>query len=124
MTDEFIHWPNPHLLLSATCDEILSWTTKFFMKHYLVSNYIATLYFYNPPNVLQGSTYNVGIAVSVGVTRYHIYYSIGPLSNTVPKSTTLLPKLSPSPSTLTPCNQQEFALVHVVLLPWPCTLPG
>ena len=25
MIDDFIHWPKPYLLLSATCDEILSW---------------------------------------------------------------------------------------------------
>jgi hypothetical protein len=25
MMDEFIHWAKPELLLSTTCDEILSW---------------------------------------------------------------------------------------------------
>ena len=30
--DEFIHWPKPYLLLSATCDEILSWMIEIWMK--------------------------------------------------------------------------------------------
>ena len=38
MMDEFIHWPNPYLLLSATCDEILSWLFEIWMKGHLVSN--------------------------------------------------------------------------------------
>jgi len=57
-------------------------------------------------------------------TIYHTECSIGPLSNTFQKSTAVLPKHSSSLSTLTPCNQQEFTLVHVLLLPWTCALPG
>ena len=36
--DEFIHWPKPHPLLSATCDEILAWTIEIGMKNHLVSD--------------------------------------------------------------------------------------
>ena len=32
MMDEFIHWPKPSLLLSSTCDELLSWMIKIWMK--------------------------------------------------------------------------------------------
>ena len=35
--DEFIHWPKPYLLLSATCDELLSWMIGIWMKNYLAS---------------------------------------------------------------------------------------
>ena len=38
MMDEFIHWPKPYLLLSATCDEILSWTIEIWMKNTLISD--------------------------------------------------------------------------------------
>ena len=36
--DEFIHWPKPYVLLSATCDEMLSWMIEIWMKFYLVSD--------------------------------------------------------------------------------------
>ena len=36
--DEFIHWPKPYLLLLATCDEILSWMIKIWMKNHSVSD--------------------------------------------------------------------------------------
>ena len=38
MMDEFIHWPKPDLLLSATCDEILSWMIEIWMKMQFVSD--------------------------------------------------------------------------------------
>ena len=38
MMDEFIHWPKPYLLLSTTCDEILSWMIVIWMKNHLVSD--------------------------------------------------------------------------------------
>ena len=38
MIDEFIHWPNPYLLLSATCDNILSWMIEIWMKNHLVGD--------------------------------------------------------------------------------------
>ena len=38
MMGEFIHWPEPCLLLSATRDEILSWMIEIWMKCHLVSD--------------------------------------------------------------------------------------
>ena len=38
MMDEFIHWLKPYLLLSATCDEMLSWVIEIGMKNHLVSD--------------------------------------------------------------------------------------
>ena len=38
MMDEFICWPKPYVLLSATCDEILSWLIEIWMKIHLVSD--------------------------------------------------------------------------------------
>ena len=38
MMDEFIHWPKPYLLLPTTCDEMLSWMIKFWMKNHLVND--------------------------------------------------------------------------------------
>ena len=38
MMDEFIHGPKSYLLLSATCDEMLSWMLGFWMKNHLVSD--------------------------------------------------------------------------------------
>ena len=38
MMDEFVHWPKPYLLLSATSDEIMSWMTGTWMKTHLVSD--------------------------------------------------------------------------------------
>ena len=36
--DEFIDWPEPYLLLSTSCDEILSWMIEIWMKICLVSD--------------------------------------------------------------------------------------
>ncbi len=36
MMDEFICWPKPYFLLSATCDEILSWMIESWMEIHLV----------------------------------------------------------------------------------------
>jgi hypothetical protein len=36
--DEFIHWPKLYLLLSTTCDEILSRMIEKWMKNHLVSD--------------------------------------------------------------------------------------
>ena len=38
MMDEFNHWPKPCLLLSATCDEILSCVIEIWMRNHLVSD--------------------------------------------------------------------------------------
>ena len=36
--DEFIQWPKTDLLLSTTCDEIMSWIIETWMKNHLVSD--------------------------------------------------------------------------------------
>ena len=69
MMDEFIHWPKPYLLLSATCDEILSWVIEVWMKNHLVSDgNCNTVNLDPPPNFLKkrGMTNNVGLAFIVG----------------------------------------------------------
>ena len=38
MTDEFIHWPKPYILLSATCVEIFSWMIEIWDENDLVSD--------------------------------------------------------------------------------------
>ena len=38
MMDEFIHWPKPCLLLSTTCDGILSWMFEVWMMNHLVTD--------------------------------------------------------------------------------------
>ena len=63
MMDEFIHWPKPYLLLSATCDEILSWMIEIWMTNHLVT---ATSQIYNLSNKLQGVTNDVGLTLGVG----------------------------------------------------------
>jgi hypothetical protein len=35
---EFIHWPKPYILLSRTCDEILSQIIETWMQDHLVSD--------------------------------------------------------------------------------------
>ena len=39
MVDEFIRWPKPNLLLSPTCDDILTWMIVIWMKLHLVSDW-------------------------------------------------------------------------------------
>jgi hypothetical protein len=68
MMGEFIHWPKPYLLLSTTCDEIVSWMLEIWMKKQLVSdnNYnIVNLY---PPKFSQRMTKYVGLTFSVSDT--------------------------------------------------------
>ena len=38
MMDESMHWPKPYLLLSPTCDEILSWMIEIGTKYHLASD--------------------------------------------------------------------------------------
>jgi hypothetical protein len=57
-----------YLLLSATCDEIVSYMIKFWMKSHLVSDNncnIVNLYF---PKKLQGMTNNIDLRFNVGDT--------------------------------------------------------
>ena len=71
MMDEFIHWPKPYPLLSATCDEILSWRIDIWMRNQLVSDS-----FCNTQIFLQRMTNNVGLAFSVGDTTPRFTMSI------------------------------------------------
>ena len=66
MMDEFIHWPKPYLLLSATCDEILSWMIEIWMKNHSVSESNCNIV--NPNNG--------GLAFSVGDTTLRFTISI------------------------------------------------
>ena len=68
MMDEFIHWLEPYLLLSATCDEILSWMIEIWMKIHLVSDSNCNTLNPYSPKILQGMTNNVGLTFSVGDT--------------------------------------------------------
>ena len=65
--DEFIHWSKPYLLLSTTCDEMLSWAIGIWMKS-LRGFYI--------PQKLQGLANNVGLTFSVGDTILKFTISI------------------------------------------------
>ena len=60
--DNFIHWPKPHLLLSATCDAKVSSMTEIWMKHCHLasdSNY-NTINLSSPKNVTRNDKKNVG----------------------------------------------------------------
>ena len=60
MMDESIHWPQPYLLLSATCDEMLSWMIEIWIK---LQHYTSII-----PINLQGMTNYVGLTFSFGDT--------------------------------------------------------
>jgi len=68
MMDEFILWPKPYILLSTTCDEVLSWMIEIWMRHRLVSGNNRNTINLKSPNFLQGMTNNVGFKLSVGET--------------------------------------------------------
>jgi hypothetical protein len=68
MMDEFIHWPKPHLLMSATCDEILSRMINIWIKKHLIIDSNCDHVNLLSPNNLQGMTNNVELAISVGDT--------------------------------------------------------
>ena len=38
MMDEFMYWPKPSLLLSATCGEKVAWMIDFWMESHWVSD--------------------------------------------------------------------------------------
>ena len=63
--DEFIHWPKPYLLLSTTCDAILSWMMEIEMKIQLISGNNCNARIYNLPKKLQEMINNVGLTLSV-----------------------------------------------------------
>ena len=59
--DEFIHCPKPYLLLSATCDEILSWVFDIWMKNHLASDSICNAVKpFPPPKKKVGLIFGVG----------------------------------------------------------------
>ena len=68
--DEFIHWPKPYLLLSATCDELLSCMIEIWMNNHLGQylTVIAALEIYSLLENLQGMMNIVGLTFSVGDT--------------------------------------------------------
>ena len=63
MMDEFIHWQATYLLLSATCDEILSWMIK-------TCNTII------PQTITRNEKKDVGLTFSVGDTILQFTMSI------------------------------------------------
>ena len=68
-TDEIVHWPEPCLLLSSTCNEILSWMMEFWIRNHLVSgSNCNTVNLQSFPNFLHGLTNNVRLSFSVGDT--------------------------------------------------------
>ena len=69
--DEFIHWSKPYLLLSTTCDEMLSWAIGIWMKNHSVSGSKSII-----PQKLQGLANNVGLTFSVGDTILKFTISI------------------------------------------------
>ena len=73
MTDEFIHWPKPYLLLLATWDEIISWMIDILMKNHLISgSFKCNIVNLHSPNFLQEMTNYVELTFSVGTTiQYH-----------------------------------------------------
>ena len=77
MMDEFIRWPKPYLLLSATCDEILSWMIEIWMKNHLVSDSNCNTIRLYSSKTLQGMANNVGLTLSVGDTTPRSTISIG-----------------------------------------------
>ena len=68
MMDEFIHWPTSYLLLSTTCDEILSWMIAIWMKNHSVSDRNCNTVNLLSPKNWQGMTNIVGLTFSVGDT--------------------------------------------------------
>ena len=47
---EFVHWPKPYLLLSATCDEILSRMSEIWMQiHFVCDNNCHAVNLESPP---------------------------------------------------------------------------
>ena len=82
MMDEFIHRPKPYILLSTTCDEILSWMIEIWMKNHLINDSNCnTINLLSPNNV--GFIFSVGDTIPrftisteqtirIGDTKYHI----------------------------------------------------
>ena len=58
----------PNLLLSSTCDEILSWMIEIWMKTQLVSDSNCNIVNLYSPKKLQGMTNNISFIFNVGDT--------------------------------------------------------
>jgi hypothetical protein len=65
MMHEFIYWPKLYLLLSATCDETLSWMIEMQMKNHLVSDSNCNVVNLQSPKRLQGMTNHIAFTFSV-----------------------------------------------------------
>jgi hypothetical protein len=77
MMEEFISiGPKPYLLLSAICNEILSWMIGIWMKIYTVSDISCNIVVLQSSQNLQGMTNNVGLTFSVGDTIWWFTISI------------------------------------------------
>jgi hypothetical protein len=70
------HWPKPYLLLSGTCDEILSWMIENWMKNHLVSDNNCSIAHLNSLKKLCGMINNFGLTFSVGDTLLWFTLSI------------------------------------------------
>jgi hypothetical protein len=81
MMDEFIRWPKPYRLLSATSDEIWTWMIELWMKIDLVSASNCNTLNLKSPQKLQGMTNNVGLTFSVGDTTLCKTIRIGDISS-------------------------------------------
>ena len=75
MMEEFIRWPKPYLLLSATYHETLSWMIGNWMNFHLVSDDICKTVIFNPPQNTRGMTNNVGLTFGVGDIIYTAVYN-------------------------------------------------
>ena len=81
MKDEFIHWPKSYLLLSPTCDDMLSWMIEFWIKNHLLSDSKYNTINLQSPKKLQGMTNNAGLTFSVGVLHHVLHVLV--LSKTI-----------------------------------------
>jgi hypothetical protein len=74
--DEFIRWPKPYLLLSATCDEILSWVIEIWIENHLVNDNNCNTENFIIPKILPRMANNVESTFSVGDTIWQFDISI------------------------------------------------
>ena len=73
--DEFNHWPKPYLLLSETCEAILSWTIEILDEKSLgrwqeLQHYKSTI----PPKLYEGMTLNAVFSVVHEKYCFNIVY--------------------------------------------------
>ena len=76
--DKFIYGPKPYLLLSTTCDAILSWMIEIWIRNHLGSDGNCNIVnLYCPQKNSQEVTNDVGLTFSVGDTTPQFTISIG-----------------------------------------------